>query len=131
MLNLALVLAVQVFDAPMPAEIRSRISADLPATTLARVFGHRLLDRELTPLGSVARFDLRRRMLADKGAGWAYSMRLTLAPAQDDWSELHLPRPLVPLYVLLRYSGCYGSMGCEGGNRSSESGFLTGLPGTS
>ena len=30
------------------------------------------------PLGSAARFDLRRRMLAGKRAGWAYSLRLTL-----------------------------------------------------
>jgi hypothetical protein len=41
-------------------------------------------------------------MLAGKRAGWAYSLRLALAPAQDDWLELHLPRPLTPLYVLLR-----------------------------
>jgi len=89
-------------DAPMPAEVRGRIHADLAATALARDFEARLLSRAPAPLGSAARFDLRRRMLAGKRAGWAYSLRLTLAPAQEDWSGLHLPRVLTPLYFLLR-----------------------------
>jgi len=35
-------------------------------------------------------------------AGWNYASRLTLAPAEDDWLMLRLPRPLAPLYLLLR-----------------------------
>ena len=102
MLHLGLLLATQLLDASVPAEVLNRLQADPTAVALARDFEQRLLGRTRTPLGSAARFGLRRRMLAGKRAGWAYSLRLALAPAQDDWSELHLPRPLTPLYVLLR-----------------------------
>ncbi len=102
MLHVALALATQLLDAPMPAEVRGRIHADVAATALARDFEARLLNRAPAPLGSAARFDLRRRMLASYWAGWAYSLRLALAPAQEDLSEVHLPRILMPLYFLLR-----------------------------
>jgi hypothetical protein len=119
MLYLALILATQLLDGPAPAEARTRICADRTATALAREFEGRLLSRAWTPLGSAARFNLRRRMLSGKRAGWAYSLRLALAPAQDDWSDLHLPRALVPLYILLRPFRLLRKYGL-GGNRSSR-----------
>jgi hypothetical protein len=35
-------------------------------------------------------------------AGWRYSMRLATEPADEDGAMMQLPRPLAPLYAVLR-----------------------------
>jgi hypothetical protein len=119
MLDLALILAVQLLDARVPAEVRNSIRRDSTTVALAREFQLRLLARTWSPFGSAARFSLRRRMVAGKGAGLAYALGLAFTPTQDDWSSLHLPRSLVALYVLLRPIRLFRKY-AAGGSRSSR-----------
>jgi hypothetical protein len=53
-------------------------------------------------MGALERFRLRRRLVPGFFDGWRYALRLAMAPAEEDWLTLRLPRPLAPLYILLR-----------------------------
>ena len=103
MVSLALALAASLLDAPLPLEIRARVRKDETATALAAQFQTILLERNPTSLtAGSARFQFRRRMIAGALDGWRYSMRLAMAPAEEDWEMMRLPRPLAPLYIALR-----------------------------
>jgi hypothetical protein len=91
-----------MLDAPLPDEIATRVQKDRVAAALASEVTHRLLRREQTAFGSAGRFRFRRRMLEGRLAGWLYSIRLAVVPAEEDWQMLRLPGPLAPLYVALR-----------------------------
>jgi Uncharacterised nucleotidyltransferase len=102
MLNLGLVLAMRVLDAPLPAEVSARVQADSAAVQVAAEVHQRLLSRPFRALDAAGRFQFRRRMLAGKLDGWRYAMRLAVVPSEDDWQQVRLPRALAPLYVALR-----------------------------
>jgi hypothetical protein len=103
MVSLGLALAMSLLDAPLPPEIRARARKDEIATALAAQFQKILLERNPTSLtAGTARFQFRRRMIAGALDGWRYSMRLAMAPAEEDWEMMRLPRPLTPLYIALR-----------------------------
>lgn len=102
MLHLGLALAADLLGATLPADILSRVRSDRTAASVAREVQQRLLSRSDPRLGACARFRFRRRMVPGTLAGWRYSMRLALVPAQDDWNAVCLPRALAPLYVVLR-----------------------------
>jgi hypothetical protein len=53
-------------------------------------------------LSARERFEVRRRLVPGFLAGWCYAARLTMAPAEEDWRMLGLPRALAALYILLR-----------------------------
>ena len=103
MVSLGLALAASLLDAPLPPEIRARVRKDETATALAAQFQQILLERNPTSLtAGSARFQFRRQMIAGALDGWRYSMRLAMAPAEEDWEMMRLPRPLAPLYIALR-----------------------------
>jgi hypothetical protein len=102
MLSLGLALAGGLLDAPFPAEVRSRVERDEVATAIASELGGMLQRRHPVHPSGAARFRFRRRMIAGTLAGWRYSMRLAMAPAEEDWETIRLPRPLAPLYIALR-----------------------------
>jgi hypothetical protein len=102
MLNLGLALAASVLDMPLPAEIFRRVQNDHEAGIIASEVARRLLRREWTPLQAAGRFHFRRSMVRGYVAGWRYAMCLAVAPAEEDWQMVRLPRFLAPLYVLLR-----------------------------
>jgi len=97
-----LALASEMLDAHLPDEIAARVRADRVAAALSSEVTRRLLARDQPAFGSAARFSYRRRMVEGALAGWRYSIRLTLVPAEEDWQMVRLPGPLAPLYVALR-----------------------------
>lgn len=101
-LNLGLALASNMLDARLPEEIDARVKEDRVASALASEVTRRLLSREQTAFGSAGRFSFRRRMLNNALAGWRYSIRLAVVPAEEDWEMVRLPGRLAPLYVALR-----------------------------
>jgi hypothetical protein len=101
-LNLGLALAFNMLDARLPEDIGARVKEDRVAAALASEVTGRLLGREQTRFGSAGRFSFRRRMLNGALAGWRYSIRLAVAPAEEDWEMVRLPGRLAPLYVALR-----------------------------
>jgi len=102
MVSLGLALASDLLEAPLPAEVRSRVEKDEFATATARELKIKLLQRNPQPLSGAARIRFRRRMIAGNISGWRYAARLAMAPAEEDWETIRLPRPLSPLYFALR-----------------------------
>jgi putative nucleotidyltransferase-like protein len=115
MLRVGLSLASGVLDAPLPDEVRGRVRSDSVAVAIAGEVRQWHLRRDWPELGAAARFRFRRRMVAGMFSGWRYSMRLATLPAEDDGAMMRLPRPLAPLYVVLRPLRLLRKYGSSGG----------------
>ena len=102
MLRTGLALAARLVAAPLPDVVNARVQSDLVATSVASDVPQRHLDRRWPALDAAARFHFRRRMVEGYFAGWRYAMRLTTQPAEEDGAMMRLPRPLAPLYAVLR-----------------------------
>jgi len=102
MLHVGLALANDLSQAPMPEDIRKRVRDDAEAVALAREVGERTLSRNLSGVSAGKRMRFRRRMVRGMLAGWRYSLRLAVIPAEEDWEMVQLPRLLAPLYLALR-----------------------------
>jgi hypothetical protein len=102
MLHLGLALADDLLQAPMPKEIRKRVRDDGEALAVAREVGERTLSRNGSGVSAGKRMRFRRRMVRGTLAGWRYSLRLAVIPAEEDWEMVQLPRLLAPLYLALR-----------------------------
>jgi hypothetical protein len=102
MLRVGLALAMELLDAPLPAEVAARATSDVTAATIARELGSKLLEREAASWEGAAIFRYRRRMVTGRIAGWGYAVRLALAPAETDWRELRLPARWARLHSVLR-----------------------------
>ena len=102
MLRVGLALAVKLLSAPFPEEVSARALHDPVAETIASEIARGHLIRESVERGAAERFHFRRRMVAGTLAGWRYSLRLATQPADEDSAAMRLPRPLAPLYTLLR-----------------------------
>ena len=121
MLHLGLALAAGLLDASPPGEILSRVREDRVAANVASEVKQRLLGREQRALGAAGLFRFRRRMVQGALAGWRYSIRLAVIPAEEDWLMVRLPRPLAPLYVALRPLRLLRKYGLSGGRVSGPS----------
>src|SRR3984885_12574200 len=102
MLRLGLALASNLLSAPLPPEVSARVQSDTVASGIASEVARRHFARESPERDAGARFNYRRKMVAGMLPGWRYSMRLATEPADEDGQMMHLPRPLVPLYTVLR-----------------------------
>jgi hypothetical protein len=102
MLHLGLALADDLLQAPMPVEIRKRVRRDNEAISVAREVKQRTLGRGVPGFGTISRLRFRRRMVPGTLAGWRYSIRLAVVPAEEDWEMVQLPGVLAPLYLALR-----------------------------
>lgn len=102
MVRVELLLAASLLDAPLPTEILRRAQTDTVAMELVGRLSQRLLGRLAGEWGAYARFRYRQRLVPGVARGWAYASRLTLTPAEEDWTMLQLPPALAPLYVALR-----------------------------
>ena len=102
MLDVGLALANDLLQALMPEEIRKRVRGDGEALAVAREVGERTLSRNLSGVSARSRMRFRRRMVRGVLAGWRYSLRLAVIPAEEDWEMVQLPRLLAPLYLALR-----------------------------
>lgn len=102
MLHVGLALADDLLQAPMPEEIRKRVRGDREAISAAREVEERTLGRDVRGVSTSGRLRFRRRMVPGMLAGWRYSLRLAMIPAEEDWEMVQLPPPLAPLYLALR-----------------------------
>ncbi|MGA2718013.1 MAG: nucleotidyltransferase family protein [Candidatus Acidiferrales bacterium] len=102
MLHVGLILAASILDGALPEEIAGLVKADRYAEEIAMELERSLLDSDAPTMGALDRFRLRRRLAPGFFAGWRYALRLAMAPAEEDWLTLRLPRALAPLYILLR-----------------------------
>jgi hypothetical protein len=102
MLHVGLILAARILDAALPDEIATEVKEDRVAEAIAVELERRLLASDQPLLAAGERFQLRRRLVPGFFMGWRYALRLAMAPAEEDWLMLRLPRPLAPFYMLLR-----------------------------
>ena len=102
MLYFGLALASDLLDTKLPPEIVAQVEADSAVAPLVACVKENMLGWNSRPFDAGARFNFRRRMVPGLAAGWRYSLRLALAPAEEDWLTLRLPRPLTLLYIVLR-----------------------------
>jgi hypothetical protein len=102
MLHVALLLAINLMETPLPDEIPPRLKADRAANDLTSLILSRLMSRNYIPLNAKGRFNFRRRMLPETLEGWRYGIRLSVVPAEEDYEMIRLPGILSPLYVVLR-----------------------------
>jgi hypothetical protein len=115
MLHLGLALAIGVFDATVPPEILARVKADVAASILAAEIAGRLLGRGAPERTARERFRYRRRTVEGIAEGWRYALRLTFAPAEEDWQQKQSTRGgvsnsvLRPIRLLRKY-GWFGRL---------------------
>lgn len=102
MVHVGLALAAGVLDATIPPEVSQRINRDRGTSSLAVELGKRVVSRDARERTAGERFRYRRRTVPGLAAGWGYAIRLTLAPAEEDWDQTQLPRPLGPFHTVLR-----------------------------
>ena len=102
MLHVGLLLAHNLLNTPLPAEILAAIQRDTVAESLAGEVIRRHLQKEYPRLDAAGRFHFRRHILTRKWAGIRYALRLSTVPSEDDWEMLRLPFALSPLYIVLR-----------------------------
>ena len=104
MVHLGLVLAAGILDAQLPSEIHASVEADSRASTLALQIARRLLSRNpaAQPRTARQRFLYRRQTVPGFTAGWRYALRLTLAPAEEDWAATESPTAGSPLHRAIR-----------------------------
>lgn len=95
MVFLGLALANGILHAPLPRDVQSRVDADSHAPALATQIAQRLLSRDAFAQRQTARerFLYRRQTVPGFAPGWRYAIRLTLAPAEEDWAGTELPSP--------------------------------------
>jgi putative nucleotidyltransferase-like protein len=102
MLLVGLNLASRIFSVRLPDRITSLVRGDSVADSIAARIERNFFVGDRPSPGAAARFNYRRGLLAGPLAGWRYALRLTVAPSDDDWSTMRLPRFLSPLYFALR-----------------------------
>jgi len=99
MLAVALRLAVELLDAPVPAGALMRATAD-PRVRFLVDEVERNLSMPRTSLWREGRFHIRaHERRADR---WRYLVRFVLGTTPGDWAVVRLPRPLFPLYRVVR-----------------------------
>lgn len=100
MVNVALLLARNLLEAPIPDEVKRQAEADVVAQRQAAWLAARLFHPGPTGLREQLRY--RMRMVEGFWRGVGYAARLATTPAADDWNALPLPAPLRFAYALLR-----------------------------
>jgi hypothetical protein len=121
MLNVGLALAATLLSARLPEGVATRLRRDSVVEAVASEIAQRHLSREPRERGAAERFHYRRRMVAGAIAGWRYSARLTTQPADEDSAAMRLPRPLAPLYAVLRPFRLLRQYGSSSGRSNRKS----------
>jgi hypothetical protein len=86
MLRVGLLLAAQVLDVRLPAEVAAA-SSDAAAARFAQRIAQRLPSAGSNPRGLLGRAAFRMRMRGGILAGPAYLLRLSFSPTEEDWAS--------------------------------------------
>jgi Uncharacterised nucleotidyltransferase len=114
MLRLALLLAVNVAGASLPAEVRRDAESDASASRMARQIAERLPGVDEQPMSLFCRAMFRVKMRGGGLPGLAYLLRLSLSPTEEDWlahSEHEKQSPISAIERPFRLARKYGRTG--------------------
>jgi hypothetical protein len=101
-LLLGLYLAHELFDAPLPKQLREEISRDRTAQELAEKVYEQYAGNSDPGAGVLSRAAFRFRLRDGIGQGLRHTLRLAMSPTESDRQTVRLPRWLAPLYVFVR-----------------------------
>jgi hypothetical protein len=111
MLLLGLRLAGEILGANVPEEIRRQYRDDPAVDSMAAQVREIIFaQRQMLP-GILQRMKFRMKMSGSVAEGLRYGLRLATVPTEEDWLGTRLPRPLTPLYALLRPLRLLGKYG--------------------
>lgn len=102
MLNLSLSLAREILNVTLPPEIMSQMEADATVKRLTRRFVQHPVDGEAIPEGVFQRSLYRIRVVEGPWNGLRYWVRLSTAPAEEDWAMTNIPNRFSGSYAFLR-----------------------------
>jgi hypothetical protein len=102
MLFVSLMLAQDLFGAPLPEKLRQSIAADKEVGRLASLVRQELFSGECEGVRGVARFLKPAKALDGRFAQARFHLRLALTPSPEDWTFIKRPGRLSFLYYLTR-----------------------------
>ena len=101
-LRLGLWLAADWLSTPLPPDLNRSLAADRTVYSLASAIRSRLFQQEKEASNPLASSRFHFRVQSSLLAGLRYALRAALTPTSGDWRFLSFPRPLFPLYYLVR-----------------------------
>jgi hypothetical protein len=103
-LRVTMLAAKGLLSATIPAAADQSLPADREAAVLAKEIQGYVVSDSSYNAESTAYFRLMMRLRERRADRWRFAQRLVLTPGPGEWNALHLPRPLFPLYRLVRLS---------------------------
>lgn len=102
--RVTLLLANRLLDMPIPAAAEAALPADPLAASLATEIENHMACETAHDVESFAYFRLMLRLRERSADRLRFLSRLTFTPGPGEWAAVRLPRPLFPLYRLVRLS---------------------------
>lgn len=103
-LRVTMGLANRLLDAAIPAAAEAGLPSDSAASALADEIGKLVATESTYPVESVAYFRLMLRLRERAVDRARFLSRLVFTPGPGEWAAVRLPRPLFPLYRMVRFS---------------------------
>jgi hypothetical protein len=101
-LHITLLLANRLLATPIPEAIRDAAMADEAAHALTKQIAISVTEGISYPEQKIAYFRLMMRLRERRSDRLRFLTRLTFTPGPGEWDIIHLPKPLFPLYHLVR-----------------------------
>jgi hypothetical protein len=102
MLWVTLLLAQKLLDAPVPAAAQQNLPEDFAAASLAHEIEGHIASEMTFDVESRAYFNLMLRLRERRLDRMRFLSRLAFTPGPSEWAITRLPKPLFPLYQVLR-----------------------------
>jgi len=103
-LRVTMLLANRLLDTPVPPAAEASLPPDSAASELAGEIEEHIADGSTCSVESLAYFQLMLRLRERSADKLRFLSRLTLTPGPSEWAAVRLPRPLFPLYRMVRVS---------------------------
>jgi hypothetical protein len=101
-LNITMLLANRFLEMGIPAPLQSAIEQDQPAQSLAQEIAPAVVRGVSYEEQKLSYFHLMMRLRERRTDRLRFLARLTFTPGPGEWEAIRLPRPLFPLYRLVR-----------------------------
>lgn len=103
-LRVTMLLATDVLGTAIPQTAESSLPKDLGARALAKEIGSHVAAEQVFDVESVDYFRLMLRLRERRLDRVRFISRLALTPGPNEWAAVRLPKPLFPLYRVVRLS---------------------------
>jgi len=103
-LRVTMLLANRLLDAPIPPAAETSVPPDLAASALAHEIERQVSSESTCAVESLAYFQLMLHLRERRVDQLRFLSRLAFTPGPGEWAAVRLPRPLFPLYRMVRLS---------------------------